>query len=274
MGGVAPGVAVVAGCDEAAATAAVSLFGAGVSPARRAARPFSPPPDPDMRVRAPAASRRLCAAANRRPRPNRPPPRPQSHPPTALPPALADAAARAVDWAAAHRDPVAAAATAAGAYALVKAFDVIAARGWLDRVRGTSAGAGGGRGASPRLARSPSPFPPPFQTVTRKLVHTLAGPGYVLCWPLFRCGGGGGGRWGRERWRRARARASLPPPPSSQRRARGALLCDGRARAQRAAVRDEEREGGGRDCGRRPRAHPPSPPALQPDPCRHRPRPP
>ena len=29
------------------------------------------------------------------------------------------------------------------------------------------------------------PFPPRLQKLSRKLVHTLAGPGFLACWPLF-----------------------------------------------------------------------------------------
>jgi len=105
------------------------------------------------------------------------------------PPALTDAAAAA--WAAAsgpHRDAAAAAVTAVGAYALVKAAAVAAGRGWADQVRETRGwvGAGGGFFRRPLTQTTALPSPPPSQKLTRKLVHTLAGPGYTLCWPLFR----------------------------------------------------------------------------------------
>lgn len=74
-----------------------------------------------------------------------------------LPPALADALAALHDFLAipAQRDGAAAVLAAVLALLLVKACDLAATRDWLDR------------------------------KLTRKLVHTLAGPGFVLCWPLF-----------------------------------------------------------------------------------------
>ena len=114
--------------------------------------------------------------------------------------AAAAAFARAFFAVPAQRDTAAAVLAALLALALVKACDLAASRDWLDRVSvrvGEGDREGGGphlpafpRGCSLSLALShaaaPAPSPPSFQKLTRKLVHTLAGPGFVLCWPLFR----------------------------------------------------------------------------------------
>ena len=57
------------------------------------------------------------------------------------------------------------------------------------RPRRRKAGNGGGptRATPPPTPHPPLPTPSPTrpQKLTRKLVHILAGPGFVLCWPLF-----------------------------------------------------------------------------------------
>lgn len=56
-------------------------------------------------------------------------------PPPSLPSSLAAAVAAAAALPPARRDALAALATAIGAYALVKFFDKVATKGWLDQVR-------------------------------------------------------------------------------------------------------------------------------------------
>lgn len=119
-----------------------------------------------------------------------------------LPPALADAAASFLTAVTGpHRDAAAAAVTAAGAYTLVKAAALVGSRGWADPVsfeererrkrRGLVVGCSGAVGEKKKvmcLCFKPTPKKsnPCPQKLTRKVVHTLAGPGYTLCWPLFR----------------------------------------------------------------------------------------
>lgn len=134
---------------------------------------------------------------------------------TLLPPAALPEALAALESGPA-RDLAAGLFAAAGSVALIKFFDTLEALGVIDRVSLWVQGSGSvARGCSrparpPRLWRARGvrlapprcpPFPPTTlgplpQKLSRKLVHTLAGPGFLLCWPLFgaepyRCGVGG-----------------------------------------------------------------------------------
>ena len=115
-----------------------------------------------------------------------------SFPTPPFPSSLAAALAAAAALPPARRDALAALATAVGAYALVKFFDKVATKGWLDQVRRKKTSS-----FLPffvlslSLFPSLTAFPPsptskrPKQKLTRKLVHTLAGPLFVASWPLF-----------------------------------------------------------------------------------------
>lgn len=106
-----------------------------------------------------------------------------------------------------YRDLVAAAFSVVGATLLIKLFDTLEGLGVIDQVRSlelSRARQGVGRLRRPRESAatasvtqladsclSLSPSPPFFlsrprpQKLSRKLVHTLAGPLFILCWPLF-----------------------------------------------------------------------------------------
>jgi ABC-type nickel/cobalt efflux system permease component RcnA len=160
----------------------------------------------------------MSTTAHRRPARRRAPspPRAAHLLTTQLPPALANAAAALADFVAvpAQRDGCAALLAAVLALVLVKACDVAATRDWLDRVRVVWAWVFSFFFFCARSQPAPASFPHPVypsihpqntrhththtrthththththtQKLTRKLVHTLAGPGFVLCWPLFR----------------------------------------------------------------------------------------
>jgi len=71
----------------------------------------------------------------------------------------------------------------AGSVSLVKTFDTLALAGLIDQVRRWHRGGPGCGRTFTRAQRRPA------QKLARKLIHILAGPGFILTWPLFRCRG-------------------------------------------------------------------------------------
>ena len=75
-----------------------------------------------------------------------------------------------------------------GAAALIKAFDALTQAGWLDQVRGSYWCAVTARKCTTGHAKRADLVPVlALKKLSRKMVHMLAGPGFALCWPLFRC---------------------------------------------------------------------------------------
>lgn len=99
------------------------------------------------------------------------------------------------------RDVAAAALAVFGSVCLIKFFDTLELMGLIDQVlvdvHPTHSSSvlcqqkcrrpGSMHASRPPLIRppNPSPRPLPLQRLSRKMVHTLAGPGFLACWPLF-----------------------------------------------------------------------------------------